>query len=91
MIYSLTPVSEFTAVTDTVALPAGYRRFLRTGLALELSSPFDAGITPALQQAAMESKADIKRANMRLSDMSSGVAGTLFGGAGWPYNIFSDT
>ena len=91
VIYSLTPVSEFTAVTDTIALPPGYRRFLRTGLALELSSAFDAGITPALQQAASESKADIKRANMRLSDMSSGVAGTLFGGAGWPYNIFSDT
>tara|TARA_R110000751_G_scaffold210465_1_gene314197 strand:- start:397 stop:1137 length:741 start_codon:yes stop_codon:yes gene_type:complete len=91
VIYSPSPVSEFTAVTDTIALPPGYRRFLRTGLAIELSSAFDAGITPALQLAAMESKADIKRANMRLSDMSSGIAGSIFGGAGWPYNIWSDT
>ena len=91
VIYSPTPVSEFSAVTDTIALPPGYRRFLRTGLAIELSSAFDAGITPALQMAAAESKADIKRANMRLSDMSSGIAGSIFGGAGWPYNIWSDT
>jgi hypothetical protein len=41
--------------------------------------------------AALEAKADIKRANMRLSDLSSGVAGVLFGGAGPHYNIYSDT
>jgi len=90
VIYTLTPVAEFDAISDTIALPPGYRRFLRTGLALELSSAFDAGLTPALQMAAMESKADVKRANMRLSDMNSGIAGTIFGGARWPYNIYSD-
>ena len=91
VIYTPVPVSEFTAITDTISLPPGYRRFLRTGLAKEIASAFDAPLTNDLQQAAMESKADIKRANQRLSDLSSGVAGLLFGGAGPHYNIYSDT
>jgi hypothetical protein len=59
---------------------------------MELSSAFDAGLSPALQLAAMESKADIKRANMRLRDMGCGVAGVLFGGrtGRTMYNIYSD-
>ena len=73
------------------AQPRRIGRFLRLGLAKELSSAFDAGLTPELQMAALEAKADIKRANMRLSDLSSGVAGVLFGGAGPHYNIYSDT
>ena len=91
VIYTQSPVAEFDAITDTIALPPGYRRFLRTGLALELSSAFDAGLSPALQLAAMESKADIKRANMRLRDLGCGTAGVLFGRAGNIYNIYSDT
>ncbi len=84
-------MSEFSAISETIALPPGYRRFLRTGLARELSSAFDAALTQEMQIAAIESKADVKRANMRLSDMSSGVAGILFGGAGPHYNIYSDS
>lgn len=91
VIYTLTPVSEFSALSDTIALPPGYRRFLRLGLAKELASAFDAGLTPELQMSALEAKSDVKRANMRLSDLSSGVAGILFGGAGPHYNIYSDT
>ena len=91
VIYTHTPVSEFSALSETIALPPGYRRFLRLGLAKELSSAFDAGLTPELQVSANQAKSDIKRANMRLSDLSSGVSGVLFGGAGPHYNIFSDT
>ena len=91
VIYAPTPVSEFSAISETIALPPGYRRFLRTGLARELSSAFDAALTQEMQIAAIESKAGVKRANMRLSDMSSGVAGILFGGAGPHYNIYSDS
>jgi len=91
VIYTPVPVAEFAAISDTISLPPGYRRFLRTGLAKELASAFDAPVTPDLQQAAMESKADIKRANLRLVDLSSGVAGLIFGGAGPHYNIYSDS
>jgi hypothetical protein len=93
VIYTQSPVAEFDAITDTIALPPGYRRFLRTGLAMELSSAFDAGLSPALQLAAVESKADVKRANMRLRDLGCGTAGVLFGrrtGSNM-YNIYSDT
>jgi hypothetical protein len=91
VIYTLVPVSEFTAITDTIALPPGYRRFLRTNLAKELASAFDSPLTMDIQQAAAESKADVKRANERLMDLSSGVAGLIFGGSGPHYNIYSDS
>jgi hypothetical protein len=91
VIYTHTPVAEFSALSETIALPPGYRRFLRLGLAKELASAFDAGLTPELQMSAVEAKSDVKRANMRLSDLSSGLAGVLFGGRGPHYNIYSDT
>jgi hypothetical protein len=91
VIYTPVPVAEFSALSETVSLPPGYRRFLRTGLAKELASAFDSPLTADLQQAAMESKSDIKRANQRLSDLSSGLAGVIFGGAGPHYNIYSDS
>ena len=91
VIYTPVPVEEFTSTSATISLPPGYRRFLRTGLAKELASAFDSPLTADLQQAAMESKSDIKRANQRLSDLSSGVAGLLFGGSGPHYNIYSDS
>ena len=90
VIYAPVPVSEFSAISETIALPPGYRRFLRTGLAMEIASAFDSALTPEMHIAATESKADVKRANIRLSDLSSGVPGILFGGAGPHYNIYSD-
>jgi hypothetical protein len=92
VIYTHTPVSEFTALSDTIALPPGYRRFLRLGLAKEISSAFDAGLTPELQMSAIEAKSDVKRANMRLQDLSTGTAGVLFGRRTGSnvYNIYSD-
>lgn len=82
VIYSQTPVSEFAAVTDTVSLPPGYRRFLRTNVAVELASAFDVEPSQTLMLAARESKANIKRANMRMIDLGCGDAVALFGGPG---------
>lgn len=88
VIYTPTPVSEFAALTDTVSLPPGYRRFFRTNLAKELGPEFDAQLSPDLQQAAVDSKANIKRTNIRLVDLSCGDAALLFGGGG-PSNIYT--
>lgn len=85
VIYAPTPISEFTALTTTVSLPPGYRRFFRTNLAVELAPAFAAAVTPQMQQAAMESKADIKRANYRLTDLSTDAA--LIFGRGVVYDI----
>lgn len=72
VIYTPSPVTEFTAITDTLSVPPGYRRFYRTNLAIELAAAFDAQIPPQLIGAALESKANIKRANERLADLSPG-------------------
>lgn len=90
VIYAPTPVAEFTAISQAISVPPGYRRFFRTNLAKELAGAFDAPVTPELREAAATSAANVKRANERLMDLSTGVAGSLFGGGGW-YDIASDT
>jgi len=88
VIYVDTPVAEFAAITDTVSLPQGYRRFFRANLAKELAAAFDAQVSPDLQQAAMESRANIKRANSRLIDLSTDAA-ALFSSALGTSNIYT--
>src|SRR5919198_3245360 len=84
VIYAPTPVSEFAALTTTLALPPGYRRFLRTNLALEIAPAFNATVGDDLKARAADSKAAVKRTNTRLSDLHIGVVGALFGQAGPP-------
>lgn len=88
VIYVPAAIDEFAALTDTVSQPPGYRRFFRTNLAVELATAFDAGVTPELMAAAVQSKANIKRANVRLADLSCGDAGQIFGASG-PTNIYT--
>ena len=72
VIYTRTPVTEFSALTDTILLPPGYRRFYRAALALELAPSFSVLPSPALQQIAHQAEVNVKRSNMRLSDLSLG-------------------
>lgn len=69
VLYAETPVDEFTAVTDTVSLPPGYRRFFRNQLTIELASAFETQPPPTVVQAAMEARERIKRTNTRPSDL----------------------
>jgi len=71
VLYTQTALTQFSALTDTVTLPPGYKRFFRTNLTLEIAGAFQASPSPALLQAAAESKADIKRTNTRRMDMSA--------------------
>jgi hypothetical protein len=66
-------VNRFSSVNDTIALPPGYNRFMREGLALELFPEFREGqqMDPYLMQSASEAKANIKRMNNRLMDLQS--------------------
>ena len=84
VIYAPTAVPEFSTLNDTIALPPGYRRFLRTNLALELAPAFSAQVTPELGRNAEDSKRKVKDANVRMKDLSSGGWGW-----GW-YDINSD-
>lgn len=87
VIYVPTAVTELT-LNDTISLPPGYRRFLRDNLAVEFAPEFDVQPAPALLMAASESKANIKRANIRFYDLYVDPAVRPRQGR---YNIYSDT
>lgn len=69
VIYTRTPLAEFTALTDTITLPRGYRRFFRTNLLIEMADAFNADVSPRQERLARESKSAIKRTNMRHQDL----------------------
>jgi hypothetical protein len=73
VLYSEVPIGEFTGLTQTLTLPPGYRRFFRTNLALEVADLMDAQPSADLRRRAMESKAWVKRANIRPRDLSFGA------------------
>ena len=86
VLYAPTAMTAF-ALVDTISLPPGYRRFLTTNLALELCPAFDVFPTPLLVKQAMDAKAAIERANMRLVDLSVDL---MWAGRTAGYNIYSD-
>ncbi len=71
-IYAAGAVTRFGSLSDTIALPPGYNRFLRDNLAVELAGELreNVPIDPNLIRSAAQSKANIKRANIRLQDMA---------------------
>lgn len=84
-IYASTAVPEFTATSDTLSLPPGYRRFIETNLAVELAPDFEVEPHKALLRAAAESKAVVKAANLRINAMAMD-SGALIGtgrSSGW--------
>lgn len=90
VVYASAPAGEL-ALTDVLALPQGYRRFYRDNLAVELETDFGVKAAPSLVQSAIDSKAMVKRANVRISEMSN--EGAALNGSvrsGW-YDIYADT
>jgi hypothetical protein len=85
VIYVRTAVASFSLVTDSVSLPPGYERALRTNLALEMAPAFQVQPNPLLVRAAQESLAALKRANWVMTDLSTDEFG-----AGVRYNILTD-
>lgn len=81
VIYTRMSIPEFTAQSNTVSVPPGYRRYLRASLAAEIAPMFTADIPPELQRIIIEAEANIKRANIRLRDMPSDAVPMFHGGA----------
>lgn len=82
-------LSEFTNLQSSLSLPTGYKKAIQDNLAIELSQYFpQANVTKALVNAAMMSKASIKRTNLRPNlayfdpEIVSKAQGT--------YNIYTD-
>lgn len=90
-IYVPTALTEFTSLTQTITLPPGYRRMIVKNLAVELAPSY--GVSPqAIQgvyQLAQEAKSMVKRANVRMLDMSIDPGALI--GRGGAYDIYSDT
>lgn len=80
VIYTKTAISEFTALTQTVSVPPGYRRFFRSQLAMELAPVFDVQPSAALVRIASLSEQAVKTGNVRPMDMTSDAANLFRGG-----------
>lgn len=82
-------LSEFATLATVVNLPPGYNRALKANLAIDLK-PYvaDGQLDEALVNAARESKASIKRTNMR--KLVSTYDGAIVSRAGASYNIYTD-
>jgi len=89
VIYLPTPITAFPSLQTAVALPPGYDWMLTDNLAIKLAPEWDAEVPPALLESAVEAKANVKRVNGRLSDLSCGESGWLFGGGSGVYDIYA--
>lgn len=87
VIYAPAPAGE-VLLSDTLALPQGYRRFYRDNLAVEIAPDFDLQPSPVLMQSAIESKAMVKRANVRMSELVSETASLGSGHPSWNQSAF---
>jgi len=66
VLWTWTSVTEFATLDDTISLPPGYERALRTNLAVEIVPRYGRPLNPTLAQMAMDSKAQIKRTNVTI-------------------------
>lgn len=76
VLYSPAAIDRPVLATDTIILPPGYTRFIKSNLAVECSPLWRPGlpIDPTLLKLASESKANIKAMNIRSNDMQIDVA-----------------
>jgi hypothetical protein len=88
VIYARTQVSEFASLDTVVSLPPGWRRMLVSNLAVECAPAFEREPSPQLMKIATESKATVKRSNMRLMDANIDAGALL--GTGRRYSSFYD-
>ena len=89
VLYTLATIAQFATLQDVVILPPAYQGAMVDNLAVLLGSIFRENIPldPTLIESAARSKANLKRVNNELMDMSVDPALTLRRGV---YNIFSD-
>lgn len=87
VLYAPAAQGEF-ALTDTIILPPGYRKFLRDQLAVELCPEYDMAVPQALAASATDAKTNLQRANQRLMDLP---IDPMWAGVGARYDITTDS
>lgn len=60
-----TPIAAFAAITDTISLQPGYSKALAANLAIELAPEYETDPRQSVVKMAIDSKANIKRVNVR--------------------------
>ena len=65
ILYTPVALREFTTLDTPYTFPPGYRRFLRTNFAAEIASEYGKTLTNDQAGAARQSKAQVKRGNIR--------------------------
>lgn len=65
VLYTPVALREFTTLDTDYTFPPGYRRFLRTNFAAEIASEYGKQLTSDQVATARQSKAQIKRGNVR--------------------------
>lgn len=71
VIYVATQVAEFTATSEVVALPKGYREWIVTELAARMATAFDrTQLLPRLESQVDRARRILKASNTRLADLS---------------------
>ena len=89
VIYAATQVAEFSAVTDTVALPKGYREWIVCELAARMAPAYNRlDVLPRLDQLAERARRTVKSANSRLVVLGFDAGATQ--GVGRRYDIRTD-
>ena len=83
VLYAPAAVAAFAGLTTAISLPPGYEELILTTLALRLATSYGRQIDPGLRERAGEARAIVKRANMRLTDLSFEAGALIGGGGGW--------
>lgn len=65
VLHSWKPLAQLAGLSTSLSLPPGYLRAIRSNLGVELCPQFGKEPTPTLSRIAIESKANIKRMNIR--------------------------
>lgn len=93
VIYSGVPVDEIAgtaaALAATIALPPGYRLYLRLGLQIHAAGGFRVQIPQETMLLWPSAQAAVKRTNEVLEEIGFGVAGRLFGRSDQGSNIYT--
>lgn len=89
VLYAPATLSQVASLNTTLLLQPGYKFMLQENLAAMMAPEWGVPLPQELAMSARESKANIKRANIRLVEMAT-FEGNALAGRGI-YNIYSDT
>lgn len=88
VLYLPQALTAFADGTTSYSFPPGYERMLRYNLAVDLAPEYGVQVDPAVSMIAVQSKANVKRANIRMETMA--VDAALLTGKSLVYDYRTD-